>query len=81
MTDLQLIILSASIMKAAHDDVEDCAGNLIDDAQKLLLEAYKREIAHKDHAVPNNECFICQMNTLLKNAQKGSSGPTLVKPS
>ncbi len=81
MTDLQLIILSASIMKTVRDDVEDCAGNLIDDAQRLLLEAYKREITHKDHALPKDGCFICQMNALLRSVEKGPSGPTLVRPS
>ncbi len=90
MTDLQLIILSASIMKAKEASASNfplipaIAGDLIDDAQTLLLEAYKREIAHRNHLTPKDGCFVCQMNALLNEAQENAPrprGPLVVKPS
>lgn len=77
MTDLQLVVLAASIMKSSKTGTTGRAADLIDDAQGLLLEAYGREIAHREHGLnPSDGCFICQMNLLLAKAQK--NGPRIV---
>ncbi len=81
MTDLQLIILSASIMKAGKTGTSGSAGDLIDDAQKLLMEAYKRELGHASHVAYRENCFICQMNELLKQSQVNAPRIQQVKPS
>lgn len=77
MTDLQLVVLSAAIMKSTKTGTTGNSDDLIADAQKLVLAAYKVEIGHVEHQfTPKDTCFICQMNLLLAKARK--DGPRVV---